>query len=144
MTAARSTVAGGARNYDPSTDSGEIQGMQASAPRELVARAHLLPGELAASLPPAAPTPDLVFAPLMLALGKSRTTENGVWEDKKAVRLMRSLQKRLVGFSLTLEEGERWDCMEAINVVEAAVQQRLRLQQMCMMIEELTDDSEEG
>ncbi|WP_211474745.1 hypothetical protein [Collimonas humicola] len=93
-------------------------------------RAQLLPGEEAASLP-AAPEPQGAMIPLTRFLGPVLTVANPVWTGDPVPR-MRSLQKSLVAFSLTLAEGERSELMSSINVVEGAVQLRLRLQQMRM------------
>lgn len=98
-------------------------------PLEPLNRAQLLPGEEAASLPP--PIPQGAMIPLTRFLGPILTVANPAWIGDPVPHL-RGLQKSLVAFSLTLAEGKRSELMAAINVVETAVQLRLRLQQMRM------------
>jgi len=94
-------------------------------------RTALLPGEERASLPKA---PELVegpIDPLTRFLGAKLTVANPVWSGFPIDR-MRSLQKRLVGHSLKLEEDDRFDLLRSISMVEHAVQLRLRWHQMEM------------
>lgn len=108
---------------------GELGGI----PREEagpVMRAQLLPGEDAASLPPPVVQQGAMI-PMTRMLGPILTAANPAWVGDPVPR-MRALQKKLVEHSLTLDEGDRSALMAAINVVEGAVQLRLRLQQMRM------------
>lgn len=106
---------------------GEIQ----SQPEGLLTpkvRGLLKPGEEALSLPGSTELPNAV-APLTSILGTRLTVDNPAWSNDP-VPGMRGLQKTLVTFSLQLEEGDRADLLNAIRLVENAVQMRLRLQQM--------------
>jgi hypothetical protein len=64
-------------------------------------------------------------------IGPALTVNSPAWSGDP-VHAMRSLQKKLVEHSLTLDEKNRAPCLAAISVVEDAVQWRLRLQQMRM------------
>ncbi|MGH8807030.1 MAG: hypothetical protein ACREX0_04025 [Noviherbaspirillum sp.] len=86
----------------------------------------------AASLPSEDAIPPGPIAPLTKFLGPELTVSNPVWGEHSVPR-MRALQKKLVEFSLTLEESDRAECMAAISQVESAVQLRLRLEQMRMI-----------
>jgi len=95
-----------------------------------VMRAQLRPGEEAASLPPP-PSPQGAMIPLTRYLGTVLTVANPAWTGDPVPR-MRALQKSLVEHSLKLADTDRSELMAAINVVESAVQLRLRFQQMRM------------
>lgn len=64
-------------------------------------------------------------------IGETLTVASPAWSGDP-VHTMRSLQKKLVEHSLTLDEKDRIPCLAAISVVEDSVQWRLRLQQMRM------------
>lgn len=115
-------------NYTP--DFNDLGGVN-STPTPSIMRTQLLPGELEASLPSSADLPQGPVAPLTRFLGPLLTVANPAWVGDPVPR-MRALQKRLVAHSLTLAEDDRSSLMEAISVVETAVQWRLRLQQMRM------------
>ena len=105
----------------------EIHSLQAEllAPKS---RAALKPGEEELSLPPqlrADPKMEL----LCRVLGAPVTTDNPVWRGNPIARL-RSLQKALIGHSLTLPVGERQVGLDALRVLESAIRLRLRWQQM--------------
>ncbi len=123
---------------------GELGGI----PREErgpVMREQLLPGEEAASLPPVVVAQG-PLVPLTRFLGPLLTVANPAWSGDPIPR-MRALQKSLVEHSLALEKGDRSELMAAINVVEGAVQLRLRLQQMRMSEAEMqikTDDTKKS
>ncbi len=76
------------------------------------------------------------IAPLTNFLGTLLTVANPVWMSDP-VPGMRMLQKKLIAHALTLDEKDRSECMDAIAVVDNAVQLRLRWQQMRMTEEEL-------
>lgn len=110
-------------------------------PGEIFNLAHQTPakwsGDLqavdeAASLPSDDAIPSGPLAPLTRFLGPELTVANPAWGEHSVSR-MRALQKKLVEFSLTLEESDRAECMAAISQVESAVQLRLRLEQMRML-----------
>ncbi len=69
------------------------------------------------------------LAPLTLFVGVSLTVANPAWSSKP-VDAMRALQKALLGHALTQPPDRRADSLAAIDVVERAVQLRLRFQQM--------------
>ena len=71
------------------------------------------------------------LAALTRFIGEALTVASPAWSGDP-VPAMRSLQKKLVAHSLTLNEKDRAPCLAAIAVVEDAVQWRLRLQQMRM------------
>ena len=106
---------------------GELGGI-ARQERVSVMREQLLPGEEAASLPgpPAVQSP---LAALTRFLGPILTVANPAWSSNP-IPGMRKLQKTFVEYSLTQDAVDRPPLMQAINVVEAAVKMRLRLQQM--------------
>jgi hypothetical protein len=93
-----------------------------------VSRSLLKPSEEARSLPPSTELQNAV-APLTEILGARLTTDSPAWSGDP-VPAMRLLQKTLVAASLLLEDGRRADLMSAIELVEQAVQMRLRWQQM--------------
>ena len=95
----------------------------------LKARPDLLPGEEEASLPPLEVQSDPTLVSLKQLLGERLTSGNAAWSGDPIPR-MRALQKKLIEHSLTLEQADRMPCMDAIRVVELAVQWRLRWQQM--------------
>ena len=91
-------------------------------------RLLLKPSEVAVSLPPSIELPNAV-APLTIILGARLTVDSPAWSGDP-VPGMRMLQKTLLSFSLKQEQGERADLLTAIELVEKAVQMRLRWQQM--------------
>jgi hypothetical protein len=93
------------------------------------ARPTLLPEEAAVSLPEPDNVPTVEIQMLNRMLGPALTVENPVWSGDPIPR-MRALQKALVEHSLSLPEGDRSDCLDAITLVEKAVQLRLRWLQM--------------
>lgn len=107
---------------------GEV-GELSSMPVARVVRTGLLPGELRASLP--ALKSELVgpVAALTRFLGPMLTAANPLWSGDPLPRL-RSLQKSLLSHSMGLPQASRTPVMDAISVVESAVQLRLRWQQM--------------
>lgn len=123
-------------------DVGEIVNPGLQEPVARISRAQLSAQEQAISLPPAQVATPGPIAPLTRFLGPLLTVANPAWSGDP-IPGMRALQKRLVEHSLTIPEGERSPCMDAISVVEKAVQLRLRYQQMHMsdveMDIELTD-----
>ena len=66
---------------------------------------------------------------LSQALGLSRTRHNPVWTPQ-AVRLMRSLQRRLLEAALAHQGGQRRRLLGAVDQVEAQIDLRLRLEQL--------------
>lgn len=103
----------------------------ASLPESILvpkSRDLLKPGEAAVSLPPPLELPNAV-APLTDILGTSLTVNNPAWSGDP-VPSMRMLQKTLIARSLELEPEARGDLLRAIELVEQAVQMRLRWQQM--------------
>ena len=104
-----------------------------------VAKYHLLPGEEAASLPQTSLDEQSTMAPLTRFMGASLTFANPVWGGEPIPR-MRSLQKKMIEHSLTLETEDRRECLDAITVVENDVQWRLRFQQMRMSDDEMAPD----
>ncbi len=106
----------------------EIHSLQESLP---VAKAWpaLLPGEITASLPEQDYPVDPAQQMLSGLLGRRLSVDSAAWSGDPVPR-MRALQKKLIEFSLTQNEAERRPCMEAIRVVELAVNWRLRWQQM--------------
>lgn len=97
-------------------------------PLELKSRLVLKPDEVELSLPPPTEPPNSV-APLTHILGAKLTIDNPVWSGDP-IPGMRMLQKTLVATSLQQPEGDRADLLVAIELVEKAVQMRLRWQQM--------------
>lgn len=89
---------------------------------------QLKPSEVAVSLPPSTELPNAV-APLTDILGAKLTTDSPAWSGDP-IPGMRMLQKTLVATSLQQDESERKDLLVAIELVEKAVQMRLRWQQM--------------
>lgn len=108
-------------------ETGEIHSLQGV---ELAPKSRLLlsPSEEALSLPPPAELPNAV-APLTGLIGARLTVDNPAWSGDP-VPAMRLLQKTLVATSLELDDGDRGDLLRAIELVERAVQLRLRWQQM--------------
>lgn len=93
------------------------------------ARPELLPGEAEASLPAQEAPRDPALAIAARVLGARLSSDSAAWRGDP-VPLMRSLQKMLVGHSLTLPEDRRAPALGAIRAVELAVRWRLRWQQM--------------
>jgi hypothetical protein len=71
------------------------------------------------------------LAPLTSYLGSACTSGNPAWLANP-VPGMRALQKKLVEHSLMSENEDRMEYMDAISVVETAIQLRLRFNQMRM------------
>lgn len=117
------------RHYPPDVgEAGEIHSV-ADAVAVTKARPDLLPGEEDASLPSQEFERDPVLVMVSRVLGERLSTDNPAWRGDP-VPVMRSLQKMLVAYSLTLEEGRRGPAMGAIRAVELAVRWRLRWMQM--------------
>lgn len=76
-----------------------------------------------------AASPHSPMGPITQHLGQLLTVANPAWSGDPLPR-MRALQKKLIEHSLNLSQEERGPCLQAISVVEQAVQMRLRLQQM--------------
>lgn len=108
-------------------ETGDIQSLP--EPR-LAPKSSLLlkPAEAAVSLPPSTELPNAV-APLTRILGPKLTVDSPAWSGDP-VPGMRMLQKTLLEAALRLREEDRGDVLAAIELVEAAVQMRLRWQQM--------------
>jgi hypothetical protein len=96
---------------------------------EQKSRLLLNPSEVTVSLPTSTELPNAV-APLTSIIGSRLTTDSPAWKDDP-IPGMRMLQKTLVATSLQLGESDRKDLLVAIEMVEKAVQMRLRWQQMC-------------
>lgn len=111
-------------------DSG-IFSVTAPEPATPIGRVLLLPEEDRLSLPSLEERAHTPLAPLTRFLGPRLTVASPAWVGDP-IPLMRALQKKLVEYSLTQDESDRSECMDAILVVENAVQMRLRFQQMCM------------
>lgn len=69
--------------------------------------------------------------PITQYLGHELTVANPAWTGDP-VPYMRSLQRKLIEHALALSPESRKPCLQAIEVVEKAVQHRLRFQQMSM------------
>jgi hypothetical protein len=93
------------------------------------ARPTLLPEEAAVSLPEPDNVPTVEIQLLNQMLGSALTVENPVWSGDPIPR-MRALQKALIEHALSLPEDDRSDCLDAVSLVEKAVQLRLRWLQM--------------
>jgi hypothetical protein len=108
-------------------ETGEIHSVPGA---QLAPKSRLLlsPSEEALSLPPPAELPNAV-APLTDLIGARLTVDNPAWSGDP-VPAMRLLQKTLVAASLERGDGERGALLRAIELVEQAVQMRLRWQQM--------------
>jgi hypothetical protein len=91
-------------------------------------RLLLKPSEVAVSLPSSTELPNAV-APLTDILGHRLTVDSPAWSGDP-IPNMRMLQKTLLSVSLQKEQGDRADLLTAIELVEKAVQMRLRWQQM--------------
>jgi hypothetical protein len=108
-----------------------------------VSRTALSPEDEEVSLPSMESGGNEAIAPLTRFLGPQLTVANPAW-SADPVPQMRALQKKLVEHSLTLAPGDRGECMEALRIVENAVQLRLRFQQMRMTEEEADMKPGEG
>lgn len=95
---------------------------------EQKSRLLLNPSEVTVSLPASTELPNAV-APLTSIIGPRLTIDSPAWKDDP-IPGMRMLQKTLVATSLQLGESDRKDLLVAIEMVEKAVQMRLRWQQM--------------
>lgn len=109
-------------------EAGEIHSLAETQPIAKP-RPELLPGEEEASLPAQENPRDPAMLMLSRVLGERLSTDNLAWRGDP-IPVMRSLQKLLVGHSLSLQEGEREPAMRAIRTVELAVRWRLRWMQM--------------
>lgn len=109
------------------TEFGDIQNTPDVMPG-MKPRAYVRVEEEELSLPPAGLPPRWV-APLVKIMGGDWTVNNPAWSRNPVTRF-RALQKKLVEHSLTLAESERSECLNAISLVERAVQLRLRWLQM--------------
>jgi hypothetical protein len=99
-------------------------------PLPQISRSMLMPEEEALSLPKAVTEPGAEEV-ITRHLGPGLTVDNPAWIGDP-VPLMRALQKKFVEHALRLEQDQRAECLRGIELVEAAVQMRLRLQQMRM------------
>ena len=91
-------------------------------------RLLLKPAEIALSLTSSTELPNAV-APLTAILGLRLTVDSPAWSGDP-IPGMRMLQKTLLSVSLQQAQGDRTDLLKAIELVEKAVQMRLRWQQM--------------
>jgi hypothetical protein len=112
---------------DP-TEFTDIQNVP-ETPLQLRGRPDLLPEEAALSLPDPDNVPPLMIRVLNRMLGPKVTIDNPIWSGDPVPKF-RSLQKMLVERSLALPDDDRSECLEAISLVERAVQLRLRWLQM--------------
>jgi hypothetical protein len=106
-------------------ETGEIHSLREPEPAPIT---RLPNGPAAPASSPSIERPNAV-APLTAIIGAKLTTESPAWSGDP-IPGMRLLQKTLVAASLELEQGERADLLTAIELVEKAVQMRLRWQQM--------------
>ena len=120
-------ITGVGRGAVEQIETGEIHSLREPQPAP-PARQPLRPAETGPSAPPSIERPNSV-APLTAIIGARLTTESCAWSGDP-IPGMRLLQKTLVAASLALEQGERADLLSAIELVEKAVQMRLRWQQM--------------
>jgi hypothetical protein len=116
-------------------DDGGIAGVAAVDSPTLVSRLALSEEDEEVSLPSMENGGNLAIAPLTRFLGPQLTVASPAWSADPVPR-MRALQKKLVEHSLTLAPNDRTECMEALRIVENAVQLRLRFQQMRMSEDE--------
>lgn len=132
-TKATSRISRTSRSPIPQIESDDSGIFSVAAPDSAapVGRVLLLPEEDRISLPSLEDKAHSPLAPLTEFLGPQLTVANPAWIGDP-IPLMRALQKKLVEHSLTLAESDRSECMDAILVVENAVQMRLRFQQMRM------------
>lgn len=98
-------------------------------PAVLKSLPELLPVEQEASLPPNDIPVDPTLVMLNQILGPQLSSDNLAWKGNP-VPCMRSLEKILVEFALTLPESERSLCLGAIDQVEQSITLRLRWHQM--------------
>lgn len=119
-------------------DLSDIQNIP-EAPAELRTRPALLAEEVAVSVPESANVASIEIRILNRMLGLKLTVDNPVWTGDP-VPHMRALQKMLVGHSLSLPDHDRSECLDAITLVERAVQLRLRWLQMRRSEAELVID----
>lgn len=119
------------RNYLPDAGVGEAGEIHGAVEPAVVARPRpvALPEQEEASLPAQESVRDPAMLMLNNLLGERLSTDNLAWRGDP-VAVMRSLQKLLVGHSLTLAEDRREPSMRAIRAVELAVRWRLRWMQM--------------
>jgi hypothetical protein len=98
-------------------------------PAVLKSLPELLPVEQEVSLPPSDIPVDPTLLMLNRILGAQLSSDNLAWKSN-AVACMRSLQKRLVEYALTLPESDRAVCLMAIDKIEQPIMWRLRWNQM--------------
>jgi hypothetical protein len=91
-------------------------------------RLLLKPSEMAVSLPQSTELPNAI-APLTTILDPRLTVDSPAWSGDP-IPGMRLLQKTLLSVSLQQAQEDRTDLLTAIELVEKAVQMRLRWQQM--------------
>jgi len=127
MNTMRAPGRAGHRPIDTS-EFGEIQNLPETTAAELRPLSLLETEEADASIPDSG-IGAREFEPLTAILGSRLTWGNPVWSGDPIPRL-RALQKKLVEYSLSLEEDDRRDCLNAISLVELAIQLRLRWLQM--------------
>lgn len=121
---------------DLSSSADELNGLPLEASLETVARSHLSAEQQAQSFQATPGSSPGHAASLTNYLGPLMTVANPVW-GHDSLRRMRKLQKRLIEHSLTLDESDRGDCMQAIMTVENSVRLRLRYEQMRMSMAEM-------
>ena len=109
-------------------DAGEIHSLAPSL-QSVTSRPLLLPAEEALSLPPPVLSADPKLEMLAQAVGPELSFDNPVWRGNPLPSL-RGLQKMLIDQALKRPLEEREPALRAVQVVETAVQLRLRWQQM--------------
>lgn len=109
-------------------DAAEIHSLTAALPTPK-SRPLLQPGEEALSLPPPGPGPDPKLQMLSQSIGAPLSFDNPVWRGNPLPPL-RGLQKLLLEQALAQPPEARATYLDAIRIVEQAVQMRLRWQQM--------------
>jgi hypothetical protein len=109
-------------------DAGEIHSLAPTLPTPK-SRPLLHPGEEAVSLPPPALGADPKLVMLAQAVGPALSFDNPVWRGNP-VPSLRGLQKLLIEQALKHPQEERGPGLRAVQVVEQAVQLRLRWQHM--------------
>jgi hypothetical protein len=122
---------------------GDVGELPPQPRRREVMRSDLQPWQQAVSLAPPPDTAAATLAPLTRYLGPALTVASPAW-SRKPLPALRALQRKLVEYSLTLPAGERGACMDAIRVVEGAVQLRLRWEQMDMQLYGMDEEGDGG
>lgn len=120
----RGNKAGGVRNAENSAAVGEIDA-------EVPSQAGLFDFSSTFSDEPLPELRQTAMEPITKYLGHELTAANPVWTGDP-VPCLRSLQKKLIEHALALSPESRKPCLQAIEVVEKGVRNRLRFQQMSM------------